>query len=258
MELSVLIPSRDEKHLHKTISSVLENSEAQVIVGLDGWTQDTDIFDSPRVEWVHLEESIGQRAMTNKLARLSKAKYIMKVDAHCIFSKDFDKKMISKMDDRTIMSPYLLSIDEESWSVRAKPLMSEYAFDSKMVMQHLPHKTEGLIVETMCLQGSAWMISRENYWKWNVCDEDLGSWGHQGVELGIQAYLNGGRCVTNRDCYYGHLFRQDESSFPYDRGDIKTTSNKFIKRFKNKEIAGLIEKYDHPCDWTPEMVRSLG
>jgi len=48
---------------------------------------------------VHHNISIGQRAATNEGARLSKAKYIMKLDAHCAVDEGFDVKLMAPYED---------------------------------------------------------------------------------------------------------------------------------------------------------------
>jgi hypothetical protein len=82
--------------LNRTIEDILEHIEAdtEILVGLDGAWADPTIPDHPRVKIFHVTEPIGQRRMTNQLARLSKAKYVAKVDAHCGFDQGFDRKMI--------------------------------------------------------------------------------------------------------------------------------------------------------------------
>ena len=259
-DLSILIPARNEPYLQKTIDDIFKHSvgDTEVLVALDGYY--AELKKHPRLGVVHFKESIGQRAATNALASFSKAKYVMKIDAHCSFSQGFDARMMLRMDNKTIMAPYLLTLDADNWEPRHYPMSSAYCFDTNLVMQYnTKAENKELVNETMCLQGSAWMVERENYWKWKLGDESLGSWGHQGVELGIKAYLNNGRCVTNKDCFYAHLFREKEEDFPYerDKGAIKATSDEFKKRFLNARIAGLIEKYNYPCDWTPEFMHSL-
>lgn len=239
-DLSIIIPSKNEKWLQRTTTRIYDTIEmdTEVLIGED--------------------QGMGQRALINELVKKSTAKYIMKVDAHCLFSKGFDKVLIKDMDDKTIMSPYLLVLDEKMWQPQHKPTSSNYCFDTNLVFQYNKENKE-LINETMCLQGSAWIVNRETYWKWNLCDETLGSWGHMGVELGIKAWLNGGVCKTNKKCHYAHLFRHIDKEFPYERDkkEIRRISENFKKRFKNKSIKGLIEKYDYPADWNKNEVDSL-
>lgn len=261
--ISVLIPSKNEQYLYKTIDDIQSKSDVEIIVGLDGWTIPLDKNWKPknpeRIKW-HIEtETIGQRAMTNKLAKMSDKKYLMKIDAHCSFSQGFDNELLDKMDDRTIMAPYLLRLNPETWQPIPKPASSAFCFDSQLVMQyHREAENKELLNETMCLQGSAWIISRENFWKWNICEEELGSWGGQAAELGIKAFLNGGRCITNKNCYYAHLFREKEDEFPYqrDKGIIFNTLENLRKKCRNKDLIPLIEKFNYPCNWK-EFVAKL-
>ena len=241
--LSILIPSRNEQYLQKTIEDINLHKEG-----------DTEIL------WKE-DYGIGQRALTNELAKLSTAKYIMKVDAHCSFSPGFDVEMIKAMDDNTIMAPYLLKLDAEKWKPLPHLPSSSFCFDTNLVFQYdrAKENPNELIVETMSLQGSAWMMTRENYFKWNVDDPTLGSWGKQGTVLGIKAWLNGGVCKVNKNCFYSHLFRENEEAFPYQRNkeEIRTTADEVIKRFKNKSIEGLIRKFGLPANWTEELVANL-
>ena len=96
MELSILIPARNEMFLARTIQDILENSEAdtEVIALLDEKWADPPIPQHERVNVIYVPEAVGQRAGTNIAAKLAKGKYLMKVDAHCSFDKGFDRKML--------------------------------------------------------------------------------------------------------------------------------------------------------------------
>ena len=99
MELSIVIPARNEIFLARTIEDILKNIEAdtEVIAVMDGEWADPGIPQDDRVNIIYLSKSVGQRAATNIAVNLSRAKYIMKVDAHCSFDKGFDRKMIEFM-----------------------------------------------------------------------------------------------------------------------------------------------------------------
>lgn len=264
-ELSIIIPARNEKYLQRTIEDILEHIEGdtEILVGLDGDLPSlvpSIAIKSKTITVERMASPIGQRALMNRLTNLSKAKYIMKVDGHCSFSQGFDRKMMEAIDDKTIMSPYMMKLDAENWQIMPQNPTSMYVFDTDLVMQHWREgANEELINETMVPVGAAFMVTRENYWKWNLCDESLGSWGGQNTELGIKAYLNGGRCVTNKNVYFGHMFREKKDDFPYDRGEHpgQFALEELRKRYKNKSIAGLIEKFNYPANWTQELVDNL-
>ena len=233
-QLSILIPSRCEEFLARTIQDILENSEAdtEVIAVLDGEWANPPIPQNDRVNVIHLSKSIGQRAATNLACRLSKSKYVMKVDAHCSFDKGFDRKLIEDMQDDWTVVPIMRNLwafdwkcpkcgfkiyqDKTSvcptcniqmkkkmmWIGKNRPQSTSYCFDAEPHFQYFREfnkRYEGKkdLTETMSLQGSCFMCTREKYWELNLCDEELGSWGSQGIEVAVKTWLSGGRVMVN-------------------------------------------------------------
>lgn len=96
MDLSVLIPARNEEWLAKTITDVLAHAraETEVIAVMDGDWIAPPVEDHPRVHIVKTGTPIGQRAATNLAARMSTAAYLLKLDAHCSVDEGFDAKLI--------------------------------------------------------------------------------------------------------------------------------------------------------------------
>jgi len=286
-ELSILIPSRNEEFLHKTIEDILEHSEVdtEIIVGLDGWEYSTHIYDHPKITWIYEPISLGQRAMTNKLAKMATGKYVAKVDAHCSFAQGFDRQLLKDIDENTILTPMLMrlhafdwkcklcglrarqdikptchpDLDKEVvWQIEPKPFTSKYYFDSNLVFQYAPqeeHTTE--LVDTMALQGSFFMLSKEKYQELNICDESLGSWGFQGVETACKGWFNGMRVATTTNTYYGHMFRTSDIPYPRPQKDIDAVQEKMKTWFKDKDLKWLVEKFDYPCDWTKDKIKDL-
>lgn len=230
--ISILIPSKNEPYLEQTIADLKENATGEIEI------------------LAREDYGIGQRALTRELAREAKYDWIMKVDAHCSFGYGFDTKMLGVIDDKTILAPYMMVLDAETWTVKPEKKTSRYCFNTKFVMLYDQENDEHN-PETMCLQGSCFMVSKKNYFDWNLDDPTLGSWGGQGVELGIKAFLNGGVCKTTKETYYAHMFRHTDAEFPYDRGDNpgKHATEELIKRYKDK-VMPLVEKFGHPADWS--------
>lgn len=116
-DLSILIPSRNEMFTARTVEDILKNKQGntEIIVGLDGKWADPGIEDHSDVRIIYVSEPLGQRAMTNKLARMSRAKYVMKVDAHCSFDEGFDVKLMSKMQDNWTVAPLMKNLHAFDW-----------------------------------------------------------------------------------------------------------------------------------------------
>ncbi len=268
-DLSILIPARNEEWLGRTVEDLLKNKrgKTEILVGLDGYWPDPAIPDHEDVTIVHYPESIGQRAMQNRLAKISRAKYVAKVDAHCAFDEGFDVKMMEKMEDDITMVPVMRNLhifnwrckncgleiyqgpepkecnneicpkaDNKTdggeghkasgfekhivWIPKNNPQSSAYRFNKNLQFKYFPELRQKLprtgLQETMSLQGSFFMCTREKYWSLGLCDESWGSWGQQGSEVALKTWLSGGRVMCNFDTWYAHLFRTQQGfSFPY-------------------------------------------
>ena len=67
-DLSILIPSRNEMFLQRTIEDILANIEGntEIIVVLDGYKPEPVLKADPRITLIYHTEAIGQRAGTNE------------------------------------------------------------------------------------------------------------------------------------------------------------------------------------------------
>lgn len=95
-DLSVIIPGRNEMFFARTIEQVLASmrGDTDIIAVCDGSWPDPPIQDHPRVTVLHYTDPIGQRAATNQGAIVSRARYMMKLDAHCAVSEGFDVELV--------------------------------------------------------------------------------------------------------------------------------------------------------------------
>jgi hypothetical protein len=307
-DLSILIPSRNEIFLRNTIENILQNKEGktEILVGLDGQWADPAIADHPDVTIVHTSESIGQRAMTNQLCRLSQAKFVLKCDAHCAFDKGFDVKLMADMQDNWTVVPIMRNLHafdwvcpdghrryqspsgvctvcgkytkmEVVWIAKNNPQSDSYCFDPEPHFQYFKTYRKNLkyqediktgLTETMSLQGSCFMLTREKYWELGICDESFGSWGSQGIEVACKTWLSGGRVVCNHKTWYAHLFRTQggDFGFPYSLSGNQVQEAKSYAReifFNNKwnkavkPLSWLIEHFYPIPNWSDEDIQKL-
>lgn len=304
-DLSILIPARNEIWLAKTVQDILEHKrgKTEVIVGLDGQWANPPVEDHPDVRVLYYPESIGQRAMTNQLARMSEAKYVLKCDAHCAFDEGFDVKMLDaykEVGDNVTMVPVMRNLHafdwvckeghrryqgpsgpclgcgepverETVWNPKPSPQSTSYCFDPEPHFQYFNEykkKQKGDLVETMSLQGSAFMLTRDKYWELNICDEKFGSWGSQGIEVACKTWLSGGRVIVNKRTYYAHMFRTQggDFSFPYKQkqSDVDKAKNHARNLFLGnrwdkqvKPLSWLVEKFWPVYKWTQKDLDKL-
>lgn len=116
-DLSVLIPSRNEEWLSRTVDTVLTAAKAktEVLVVLDGSWANPPLEQRPHLTIIHHNTSIGQRAVCNEAARVSKAKYLMKLDAHCMVGEGFDVKLIEHSQPDWVQVPNLFNLRVFHW-----------------------------------------------------------------------------------------------------------------------------------------------
>ena len=249
MDLSVLIPARNEEWLGNTIEDVLHNARAktEIIVVLDGQWPVYPIPDHDRVTMIYHSESIGQRAATNEAAKLSRAKFIMKLDAHCSVGKGFDVKLMAdcKPDWTVIPKMYNLHVFDWQcekcgartyqgvepkrckarcggkkfkkvlvWKRRKNRVTTSWRFDNNLKFEYWrayskrpEARAQGDIVDTMSSIGACFFMHRQRFFDLGGLDERHGSWGQVGTEVACKTWLSGGRQVVNKRAWFGHLFR---------------------------------------------------
>lgn len=290
-DLSVLVPARNEMFLQQTIDDVLRNSSdrTEIIVVLDGYWPDEGIPQHPRVNIIHHEESIGQRAATNEAARVSQAKYIMKLDAHCAMDKDFDTKLIESAkelgrDVTQVPAQYNLHVydwqcdscrhrtyqgstpekcekcghekhhREMVWKPRKSRLTTAWRFDRDLKFQYwgaFKHTEEGKkeISETLSLLGACFFMGRDRFWELDGCDELYGSWGQQGVEVACKSWLSGGRLVCNKRTWFAHCFRTQGGDWGFPYKISGNQVNHARKYSRDLWLNNKWPKQKHTLEW---------
>lgn len=254
--LSILIPSRNEPYLQKTVEDILEHSEADtdIYVGYDGYQELANVTKlSPKVHYVYSTQVMGQRAMTNMLAgnaRLfSQADYLMKIDAHCSFSQGFDRIMLEDVGN-DLLNIDLRELDVEKWQMKPTPLCSQMVFNTNFDILAAPEKP-GLVEETMIPLGVGFMVPRE---KWpGLIDESFGSWGLMGLEVALKTWLRGDKVKVTKKAQMGHWYKQGEKvPYPRSKEETQETFNKVKEWARKQDIGWLIKKFDYPADWKPD------
>lgn len=266
-DLSVIIPARNEMFLAQTIDDVLKNTRAdtEVIAICDGYWPDPPIKDRDKVTLVHHTASIGQRASTNEGARISQAKYIMKLDAHCALDEGFDVKLIEdcqpdwtmvpsqynlyafdwvckNCQDRTYQGvrPKLCEkcktnefIMDMIWKPKLNRLTVSWRFDKTLHFQYWRQlgkrpESKGDLIETMSFIGACMFLERDRFWELGGMDEKHGSWGQFGTEWACKSWLSGGKLITSKKTWYSHLFRTGN----FSKGGVSS----FPYPLSNKDI----------------------
>ena len=287
MDLSVLIPARNEMFLARTIEDVLNNIEAdtEVIAVCDGAWPDPPVKDHERVRLIYHAEPIGQRAAVNEAARLSQAKYVMKLDAHCSVDKGFDRKLMEDCEYDWTIIPRMYNHHAFDWECKKcgertyqgpEPKKCEKCgsgeFQMKIVWQPRRNRrsdfmrfdhnlkfaywrafgkrpeAQGDLAPTMSAIGACFFMHRQRFWDLDGMDEDHGSWGQFGTEVACKSWLSGGQHLVNKKTWFSHMFRtQPGFRFPYP------LSGRDVAKARKHSLAlwkkGAWPKAKHDLDW---------
>lgn len=231
-KLSIIIPSRGEIFLIRTIQDILEKAKGdiEIIAVLDGeWPVEQSrehwhtpqIIEDKRVTYLYNGTSLGMRASIRDAVSLSTGKYILKCDGHVMFDEGFDVKLLETIEDDWIVIPRRKRLDAEKWEVLDvdKPDVDyEYIgspnYDgakgqiwTKRILERLD-KPEYMIDENMTFQGSCWMMSR-NHWDriGGMPEEGYGTFVREAQQLCLTTWLMGGKVMTNKNTWYAHLHK---------------------------------------------------
>jgi glycosyltransferase involved in cell wall biosynthesis len=252
-DVSVIIPARNEEFLIETIDSVLQAKEAdtEIIVLTDGYTVDIPANDAITV--INNKEAIGQRQCVNLGAKLSRSKYIMKLDAHCSVGPGFDRILMEhcKYDYTLIPRMYNLHAfdwvcdcekpdriyqgptpqpcgkckqnyhKEIKWHAKPNPETDAMLFDKGMkfgywrAFKNRP-EAKGDLVPSLGALGACFFMEKDRFWELGGLDEGHGGWGQFGTEMSCKAWLSGGQQLICTKTWFAHMFRTGHGfGFPY-------------------------------------------
>ncbi len=242
LKVSIIIPSRNEQFLARTVNDVLQKArgDVEVIPVLDGYwpepvthkdgTTHVIDWDDKRIHALHFGEARGMRSGINGAARIATGDFLMKLDAHCMVSEGFDTALQEQCDRHTIVVPRRYSLDPENWKFKEtgkKPVDYHYlswpyepgragvGLHGTVWTDRAKQRLDIPIDEEMSSQGSCWFMQRK-HWKWlgEMDIERYGNFVQEFQELGLKTWLGGGNVLINKKCWYAHLHKGKE----YGRG----------------------------------------
>jgi glycosyltransferase involved in cell wall biosynthesis len=241
--LSVIIPSRNEKYLNKTVEDLLSKAEGkiEIIEILDGYWE-APIAD-PRVKVIHRGKAMGMRAGINAGVAIARGEYILKTDAHCLFAQGFDLELIKSCEDKTVIVPRRYRLDAENWKVieDGRPPIDRMSLSEDMHGRDWQEgNTDAEIEETPSSQGSCWLMKKSYFYELELMDEKTyGTFWSEFQEIGLKCWLSGGRVLVNKKTWYAHLHKKE-------RGYKLSEKNEFKEFSWHKQIyplSWLIEKF---------------
>lgn len=235
--VTIIIPSRNEIFLNKTIQSLLANArgDIEIIAILEGYwplPHKTEHWETPaiindkRLVYLHRGIAGGMRDAINSAVAIAKGDYLMKIDAHCMVDEGFDLKLKADMQKDWVVIPRRKRLDAEKWGIKdvGKPDV-DYEFLSfpywkpEEVGIHGTIWTQRIrerlndpkydLDENMAFQGSCWFMHKSFFTDVmeGMQEEGYGTFIGEPQEIGMKAWLSGGKLMTNKKTWYAHLHK---------------------------------------------------
>jgi glycosyltransferase involved in cell wall biosynthesis len=272
--------------LQPTIDDILAKAEGsiEIIVYLDEFWSDPPLKDDPRVTIVHHSKRVGMRPAINAAVSVARGKYIMKLDAHCMLDEGFDTVLKADCEPDWIVVPRRKRLDAEKWCIQKtnKPdidaMYLSYpegetdfggvSLHGRLWTQRTLDRKDILIDDELSFQGSSWFMHRDYYHRLELMNEiDYGYFYNEAQEIGLKAWLSGGRVVRNKKTWYAHLHKGRK----YGRGYYlsKSSINKSAKHTRKwmtygaawagqtKPLSWLIERFMPVPTWDEEKIAKL-
>lgn len=230
--LSIIIPSRNEPYLQKTIQDIIKNArgDLEILAVLDGyWPPAREIVLDNRVHYIHFAEARGMRNAINSAVNLSRGEYLLKTDAHCSFSPGFDVILKDSHLDKTIQVPRRLRLNPEKWDVinDHRPPIDYMYLDETLKGREWREKN--LITDTlpqtdelMTSQGSCWFMSRDYFDYLEILDEKTyGTFFKEMQEIGLKCWLSGGKMLVNKKAAYAHWHKEQSRGYSLPSSEDK-------------------------------------
>ncbi len=259
-KVSIIIPSRNEKYLKRTLDNIYENAtgDFEVLVGFNGPTDYPLTGNYPNLTMIYESQDIGLKPMVNKLANLANGEYIYKSDAHCSFGKGFDEILQADMQDDWIVTPRFYVLDKETWKWQDERFYDYFylccPFTDPRGLRfkaggHWADKTRGrleshpMMDETPQMHGSGWFVNRDYFLNVLGGFPETDPFGHaqEPIWLGLKNQLIGGKLMVNKRVWYAHLHQNsNERGYPEDRRHTESTYNEtaayWLKHTKFEEF----------------------
>lgn len=269
--ISIIIPSRSEKYLNRTLEDLLTKTVTQIeiIVVLEG--QPVDDVRIPEVTYLYNKEPAGMKYAINQAVKVARGEYLLKIDGHCIVSPGFDAQLLAVHQPNWIQVPRRYEINEGKWEPIFNSVVdyqywiwprkyNPMSLHGYFWQERAQQRADVMIDDILTFQGSFWFMTRE-WWDKNDFMNDEGYndlHAQEAVYIGTASWMAGGRVVVNKNLWYAHL--SGRRGYGIDRGKRREC---YIYAYKHwvidnkKGFIKLIEKFWPIPNWPENWKEKL-
>jgi len=266
-KVSVLIPSRNEELMAKTVDDVFANAtgEIEVIVVLDGPTEYPLPKARPNLIFIDRPIAEGMRPAINSAAKVATGKYLMKLDAHCALAKGFDEVLKADCKNDWVVSVRRYSLERYLWKPRLDRLVDYHYLSCPwtrnnagcFMMQCCPwisrtkERMDIPIDDTLSFQGSLWFMEADYFNNYLHGMNLVGykTFGAEQQEIGFKVWLGGGRVIINKKTWYAHLHKPSKHrGYPMSMNKMLQSYRYAARYWTNNEWEDRVHDFDWLID----------
>lgn len=283
--LSIVIPSKNERFLKRTIEDVLEKSvtDIEVFPVLDGYTiPDEEVVNDPRVHYIHLPETSRSKkrdAINFCINEKSSGKYVCWLDAHIMLSHGWDEVLRnnSKANRVQIMRRYRL--DPFNWCTQKQDRKLDFIDYEHLLWKGLEkHEMHGFRSEeitrerqnlieddVLTCQGSFFFMERSWFTKMGFMDMGYQGQGEESEEIVFGTVYAGGEVKVRKDCWYAHLHKSEHNGgrgFHKSRSEAQSSYDYAWKKLVTENTEKFIEHIEkfpldpnYPKNWKEIIIK---
>jgi glycosyltransferase involved in cell wall biosynthesis len=265
-KVSILIPSYNELFMPETVNDIFikATGEIEVIVVIEGSMPEKMPKDNPNLILLHNNPAKGMRSAINSAVKKASGKFLMKSDAHCLFSEGFDEVLKKDCEDNWVVIPSRYSLDVKNWKIEDnnKPRRDYHYLcfpdpnkgtDTGMHgvewWERGRQRIEYDIDDEMSFQGSCWFMTKNHFDNnlHRLSEEGYGSFAQEAQEIGLKTWLGGGAVKVNKNTWYAHLHKGKAYGrmYPLSRNELIKHINWSARYWMNNEWKERI----HNMDW---------
>lgn len=283
-KVSIVIPSRGERFLVPTVQDLLAKAsgDIEICVILDGYWE-TNLPADKRVRILHRGEAQGMRQGINAAVEMATGEYILKADAHTLWSVGFDEVLKADYhEDNWILIPRRYPLDPEKWGIEDRT-DNKYPIDYHALSEPFEKHGDSVpglhgfpwaarrearkhiaIDKELASQGSAWFLSRKHWDRIGPLRSDLfGMFWFENQEMSLRTWLTGGAQMISKNTYFAHLFKGKRWGRGYQtRGMGHEAATAFTSWFymtdqpfpgKVRTFRSLIEEFSPLPTWSRDL-----